>query len=156
MISGLGTADFIVETMQRMQFSPVLAPAFIFLFGAFVSFATRSSWGTFTIMMPLAIPMAHAFSIPCAIATGAVLSGGLFGDHCSPISDTTILSSTGAECDLVEHVKTQLPYAVVNGIIAFGCYILVGFTHSPLIVLLTVALQAATILIWNRLDLKKG
>lgn len=156
MISGLGTADFIVETMQRMQFSPVLVPAFIFLFGAFVSFATGSSWGTFTIMMPLAIPMAHAFSIPYAIATGAVLSGGLFGDHCSPISDTTILSSTGAECDLVEHVKTQLPYAVVNGIIAFGCYILVGFTHSPLIVLLTVALQAATILIWNRLDLKKG
>ena len=118
MISGLGTADFIVETMQRMQFSPVLVPAFIFLFGAFVSFATGSSWGTFTIMMPLAIPMAHAFSIPYAVATGAVLSGGLFGDHCSPISDTTILSSTGAECDLVEHVKTQLPYAVVNGIIA--------------------------------------
>ena len=155
MISGLGTANFIVETMQRMQFSPVLVPAFIFLFGAFVSFATGSSWGTFAIMMPLAIPMAHAFSIPYAIATGAVLSGGLFGDHCSPISDTTILSSTGAECDLVEHVKTQLPYAVVNGIIAFGCYILVGFTHSPMIVLLAVALQAATILIWNRLDFKK-
>ena len=110
---------------------------------------------TFAIMMPLAIPMAHAFGIPYAIATGAVLSGGLFGDHCSPISDTTILSSTGTECDLVERVKTQLPYAAVNGVIAVGCYILVSFTHSPLIVLLAVALQAATILIRNRLDLKK-
>lgn len=155
MISGLGTASFIVDTMQRMQFSPVLVPAFIFLFGAFVSFATGSSWGTFAIMMPLAIPMAHAFSIPYAIAAGAVLSGGLFGDHCSPISDTTILSSTGAECELVEHVKTQLPYAVVNGVIAFACYILVGFTYSPLVVLLAVALQAAVILAWNRMDVKK-
>ena len=155
MISGLGTASFIVDTMQRMQFSPVLVPAFLFLFGAFVSFATGSSWGTFAIMMPLAIPMAHAFSIPYAIAAGAVLSGGLFGDHCSPISDTTILSSTGAECELVEHVKTQLPYAVVNGVIAFACYILVGFTYSPLVVLLAVALQAAVILAWNRMDVKK-
>ena len=155
MISGLGTASFIVDTMQRMQFSPVLVPAFIFLFGAFVSFATCSSWGTFAIMMPLAIPMAHAFSIPYAIAAGAVLSGGLFGDHCSPISDTTILSSTGAECELVEHVKTQLPYAVVNGVIAFACYILVGFTYSPLVVLLAVELQAAVILAWNRMDVKK-
>lgn len=107
------------------------------------------------VLMALAIPMAHAFSIPYATAAGAVLSGGLFGDHCSPISDTTILSSTGAECDLVEHVKTQLPYAVVNGVIAFVCYILVGFTHSPLIVLLAVALQITVILVWNRLDLKK-
>ena len=155
MISGLGTASFIVDTMQKMQFSSVLVPAFIFLFGAFVSFATGSSWGTFAIMMPLAIPMAYAFNIPYAIAAGAVLSGGLFGDHCSPISDTTILSSTGAECELVEHVKTQLPYAVVNGVIAFACYILVGFTYSPLVVLLAVALQAAVILAWNRMDVKK-
>ena len=63
--------------------------------------------------------------------------------------------STGAECELVEHVKTQLPYAVVNGVIAFACYILVGFTHSPLVVLLAVALQAAVILAWNRMDVKK-
>ena len=154
MISGLGTANFIVESMQSIRFSPVLVPAFIFLFGAFVSFATGSSWGTFAIMMPLAIPMAHAFEIPFALAVGAVLSGGLFGDHCSPISDTTILSSTGAECDLVEHVKTQLPYALVNGTISFVCYLVAGATRSPLTVLLAVAIQLVVIFLWNRMDVR--
>ena len=156
MISGLGTASFIVDGLQSLNFSPVLVPAAIFLFGAFVSFSTGSSWGTFAIMMPLAIPMAHAFAIPYAIAAGAVLSGGLFGDHCSPISDTTVLSSAGAECDLVEHVKTQLPYALINGVIALFCYILVGFTHSPLVVVLAVAIQLAVILLWNRLTPHKA
>ena len=74
--------------------------------------------------------MAHAFGTSYAIAVGAVLSGGLFGDHCSPISDTTILSSTGAQCDLVGHVKTQLPYAVVAAVVSFITYIVAGFTQS--------------------------
>ena len=139
MISQLGTAEYIVHVLQSIRFSPVLVPAAIFIFGAFVSFSTGSSWGTFAIMMPLAIPMAQAFSIPFAIAVGAVLSGGLFGDHCSPISDTTILSSTGAECGLVDHVKTQLPYALVNGAIAFVTFILAGITKSPACLLFAVA-----------------
>ncbi|MCI8558426.1 MAG: sodium:proton exchanger [Lachnospiraceae bacterium] len=150
MISGLGTADFIVNGMKAVNFSAGLIPAAIFLFGTFVSFSTGSSWGTFAIMMPLAIPMAHAFSIPYAIAVGAVLSGGLFGDHCSPISDTTILSSTGAECDLVEHVKTQLPYALVNGVIAFGAYLFAGFTGSNLAVVLAVIALFGVIFVWNK------
>lgn len=150
MISGLGTADFIVNAMKAIHFSPVLIPAFIFLFGTFVSFSTGSSWGTFAIMMPLAIPMAHAFGIPYAIAVGAVLSGGLFGDHCSPISDTTILSSTGAQCDLVGHVKTQLPYAAVNGVIAFVTYIAAGVTKSPLTVVLAAALLGIVVFVWNK------
>lgn len=154
MISALGTADFIVNAMKSISFSPGLVPAALFLFGAFVSFSTGSSWGTFAIMMPLAIPMAHAFSIPYAIAVGAVLSGGLFGDHCSPISDTTILSSTGAQCDLVEHVKTQLPYACVNGVIAVGAYIFAGFTGSPFAVVLAIAALAAVVFVWNRRDAK--
>lgn len=150
MISGLGTADFIVNGMKAVNFSAGLIPAAIFLFGTFVSFSTGSSWGTFAIMMPLAIPMAHAFEIPYAIAVGAVLSGGLFGDHCSPISDTTILSSTGAECDLVEHVKTQLPYACVNGVIAFAAFLFAGFTKSPLAVVLAVAVLLAVMMVWGR------
>lgn len=154
MISGLGTADFIVNGMKSMQFSPGLVPAALFLFGAFVSFSTGSSWGTFAIMMPLAIPMAHAFAIPYGIAVGAVLSGGLFGDHCSPISDTTILSSTGAECDLVEHVKTQLPYACVNGVIALLAYIFAGFTGSPLAVVLAIVLLFVVIMVWSRREVK--
>ena len=156
MISGLGTAEFIVEFLQAMRFSAALVPACIFLFGAFVSFSTGSSWGTFAIMMPLAIPMAQAFGIPFAIAVGAVLSGGLFGDHCSPISDTTILSSTGAECDLVEHIRTPLPYAVVNGIIAFAAYIIAGVTKSPAALLFAVAALVAVMIVFNRLPDKMG
>lgn len=150
MISSLGTADFIVNGMKSIQFSAGLVPAAIFLFGAFVSFSTGSSWGTFAIMMPLAIPMAHAFSIPYAIAVGAVLSGGLFGDHCSPISDTTILSSTGAGCDLVAHVKTQLPYACVNGVIAFLAFIFAGFTKNPLTVVLAVIALFIVMMLWSK------
>lgn len=150
MISALGTADFIVNGLKSIHFSAGLVPAAIFLFGAFVSFSTGSSWGTFAIMMPLAIPMAHAFEMPYAIAVGAVLSGGLFGDHCSPISDTTILSSTGAQCDLIAHVKTQLPYACVNGGIAMIAYLFAGFTKSPLSVVLAVLLLLAVMMVWGR------
>lgn len=152
MISGLGTAEFIVEFLQAMSFSPSLVPAAIFLFGAFISFSTGSSWGTFAIMMPLAIPMAQAFGIPFYIAVGAVLSGGLFGDHCSPISDTTILSSTGAECDLVEHIKTQLPYAVVNGIIAMIAYIIAGVTGSEAALGFAVVTLVVVMLVLNRVS----
>lgn len=156
MISNLGTAEFIIGILQRSNFSGWLIPAFIFLFGTFVSFSTGSSWGTFAIMMPLAIPMAHAFEIPYAICVGAVLSGGLFGDHCSPISDTTILSSTGAECDLVDHVKTQLPYACVNGAIAFVSFILAGITRSPACVVFAVALLLTCMFVWNRVEAGKN
>lgn len=152
MISGLGTAEFIVQLLQSMKFAAALIPAAIFLFGAFVSFSTGSSWGTFAIMMPLAIPMAQAFGIPFYIAVGAVLSGGLFGDHCSPISDTTILSSTGAECDLVEHIKTQLPYAVVNGSIAFVAYIIAGVTKSPVALGFAVVALVVVMFIFNKIS----
>lgn len=152
MISGLGTAEYIVQLLQSMKFAAALIPAVIFLFGAFVSFSTGSSWGTFAIMMPLAIPMAQAFAIPFYIAVGAVLSGGLFGDHCSPISDTTILSSTGAECDLVEHIKTQLPYAMVNGSIAFVAYIIAGVTKSPVALGFAVVALVAVMFIFNKIS----
>lgn len=142
-IKGLGTADFIIQIM-RGNISPILIPAIVFLFGACVSFSTGSSWGTFAIMMPLAIPMAVSFSVSIPICVGAVLSGGLFGDHCSPISDTTILSSTGAGCDLVDHVKTQLPYAALNGAIAFVGYLIAGITQSVVSLAAVLALLAAS------------
>lgn len=156
MISNLGTADFIISILKSANFKPELIPAFIFLFGTFVSFSTGSSWGTFAIMMPLAIPMAHAFGIPYAICVGAVLSGGLFGDHCSPISDTTILSSTGAECDLVDHVRTQLPYACVNGVIAFVSFVLAGFTRNPFCAVFAVAVLVLCMFIWNKAERRKN
>ena len=96
-----------------------------------MAFATGSSWGTFAICMPLALPLAFAFTgneltILVVAVFAAVAGGGVFGDHCSPLSDTTILSSTGAACDHLDHVKTQLPYALVCGAIALAGYLLVG------------------------------
>lgn len=105
-----------------------MVPALIFLFGALISFATGSSWGVWSIMMPIAIPMALAFSIPLPFAIGAVIGGGLFGDQCSPISDTTIMSSTGASCNHIVHVSTQLPYGISVGISAFVGFLFGGLT----------------------------
>ena len=96
----LGAAAYIAEQAQS-GFPYWLVPAVAFLLSAIISFATGSSWGTFAIMMPLVIPTAIAIDAPLLVAIGAVLSGGLFGDHCSPISETTILSSTGAGCDQI-------------------------------------------------------
>lgn len=149
-ISELGTADFIIQLMQKSSIPGVLVPAILFLFGACVSFSTGSSWGTFAIMMPLAIPMAYAFTIPVYICVGAVLSGGLFGDHCSPISDTTILSSTGAGCDLVDHVRTQLPYACLNGAIALIGFVIAGITKSALALAVSVALLIVCVIILGK------
>lgn len=108
--------------------NPGLVPALIFLIGALISFATGSSWGVWSIMMPIAIPMAHSLNIPLTFVIGAVVGGGLFGDHCSPISDTTILSSTGAACDHIVHVRTQIPYTLTVGISAFIGFLLGGLT----------------------------
>ena len=94
----MGTAAYIVEQLDG-NVPGNMVPAIIFLAAASMSFATGSSWGTIAIMLPLAIPMADGLDAPMLVSIGAVLSGGLFGDHCSPISDSTILASTGAGCD---------------------------------------------------------
>ncbi|MCT7655781.1 Na+/H+ antiporter NhaC family protein [Oceanimonas sp. NS1] len=111
------------------------------LLSAIISFATGSSWGTFAIMLPLVIPTAIAIDAPLYACIGAVLSGGLFGDHCSPISETTILSSTGSGCDQFEHFRTQPPYALLNGGIALSGFVLAGFSASPLILAGAIVIQ---------------
>jgi Na+/H+ antiporter NhaC len=88
-----------------------------------MAFATGTSWGTFSIMIPVAVPMAVGMDANVALCIGAVISGGVFGDHCSPISDTTIISSMAADCEIVEHVKTQLPYALLSGFIALLLFV---------------------------------
>lgn len=110
--------------------TPGLVPAMVFLFGAGISFATGSSWGVWSIMMPIAFPMAVAFNLPLPYVVGAVISGGMFGDQCSPISDTTILSSTGASCNHVVHVMTQLPYGIAVGVSAFIGFLVGGLTKQ--------------------------
>ncbi|WP_436878063.1 Na+/H+ antiporter NhaC family protein [Mammaliicoccus sciuri] len=112
----LGTANYIVQVIDG-TIPPAIVPALIFLVGACMSFANGTSWGTFAIMLPLAIPLGYHLDISLAVCIGAVISGGIFGDHSSPISDTTILSSTGASADHKDHNKTQVPIAIFNGVV---------------------------------------
>lgn len=109
----------------------VMLLAVIFAVAAIMSFATGSSWGTFAICMPIALPLAFSFtdnqmSLLIVACFAAVAGGGVFGDHCSPLSDTTVLSSTGAASDHIDHVKTQLPYALICGLLAFIAYLIIG------------------------------
>ncbi|MDQ7044440.1 MAG: Na+/H+ antiporter NhaC family protein [Sulfurimonas sp.] len=98
----------------------------IFLLSSLISFSTGTSWGTFSIMIPIAVPMALGMDANVALVIGAVISGGIFGDHCSPISDTTIISSMAADCEIIEHVRTQLPYALISGLIALTLFIILS------------------------------
>ena len=126
----MGTANFIISVTEGLL-TPHLLPAVIFIVSAIMAFATGSSWGTFAICMPIALPLAFNMTggqlttIVVAVFA-AVAGGGVFGDHCSPLSDTTILSSMGSASDHLDHVKTQLPYAVVCGTVALVAYLAVG------------------------------
>mgnify|MGYP003313807114 CR=1 FL=1 len=100
----------------------------VFVMGALISLSTGSSYGTFAILMAIAVPIGYQLDASMYLTIAAVLSGGLFGDHCSPISDTTIISSMAAATDHIDHVRTQLPYALVGGAIATVCFGLLGAT----------------------------
>lgn len=101
-------------------------PAAIFVLSAIIAFATGTSWGTFSIMLPIAVPLAVGLDAPIALAMGAVISGGVFGDHCSPISDTTIISAMASGCSVQEHTTTQLPYALISAVISLLLFIGAG------------------------------
>lgn len=136
----LGTGAYAAE-LARQGLSGALLPVVTFILAAIISFATGSSWGTIIIMMPLAVPAAVSTGALMPVVIGAVLSGGLFGDHCSPVSETTILSSTGAGTTPLEHFRTQLPYALTNGAIALAGFLLAGLTGVPWVALAAVAAQ---------------
>lgn len=138
-IKELGTAKFLVSVLSG-NLPPFILPSIIFILASIISFATGTSYGTMGILMPLTIPLAfalnpasHSYMIG---AISAVLTGSIFGDHCSPISDTTILSSMGSACDHIDHVKTQLYYALVVAVVAvLGGYIPVGLGAPVYLVL---------------------
>ena len=125
-IKGMGTGQFLASLMGD-SISGAFCPAIVFLMGSLMAFCTGTSWGTFSIMMPIAIPMAVAMGGNILLTIGAVVSAGIFGDHCSPLSDTTILSSMSVGTDLFSHVKTQLPYALVTAACATTLYVVFGF-----------------------------
>ena len=128
----LNTADYIISVTESWL-TPRVLPVLAFLITGFVAFSTGTSWGTYAIMIPIAVPLAFSFSAneldTVVYATiAAVSGGGVFGDHCSPLSDTSILASTGAASDHIDHVKTQLPYAAIIGGISILLYLAVGMT----------------------------
>ena len=124
-LGDLGTGAFIANIVGG-NLPNFLIPATLFLAGALISFSTGTSWGTFAILIPLGMPLAVSLDLPPSLLLAAILGGGVFGDHCSPISDTTAVSAIASGCDLLEHVRTQLPYALVGGTIALILYVVAG------------------------------
>ena len=141
---GLGLAAFLSETVKGGGFPLWLLPAIGYLLGCVIAFSTGTSWGTFAIMIPIIIPIATGLASNLTgdallnvllINVGSVVSGAVFGDHCSPISDTTILSSTGSNCPLLEHVTTQIPYAGLVAIASFIGVLIGGISLNPILAL---------------------
>ncbi|MEZ4236723.1 MAG: Na+/H+ antiporter NhaC family protein [Myxococcota bacterium] len=124
---------------------PGLLPAAVFVVGAATSFATGTSWGTFAVLIPVVVPLGLQLGLPAPLLLAAVLSGGVFGDHCSPISDTTILASMGAGCDHADHVATQLPYALTVGGAALAGFAAAGLVGPAAGHLTGVALVVAAV-----------
>ena len=121
----LGTGIY-VASLSKDLLSPSFIAPILFISSAFISFSTGTSWGTFAIMIPIAVPTAIYSDASLSLSIAAVLSGSIFGDHCSPISDTTIVSSMASACDHIDHVRTQLPYAMFLAILAAGLFWIAG------------------------------
>jgi len=144
-VGDVGTADFLIQVVSTTVPS-LLLPILVFAISCLVAFSTGTSWGTMAIVVPLAVPLASAYvtgdptTSPVVLATlSAVLSGSIFGDHCSPISDTTIMSSMASGSDHIDHVKTQMPYAITGAAFAIISYLIVGLFNSILGSLLALA-----------------
>ena len=150
MTDSLGASEFVAGVVKASAggFMNFL-PAIIFVIGAVIAFATGTSWGTFGILIPIVVNVFsgtnHELMI---ISISACMAGAVCGDHCSPISDTTIMASAGAQCDHVNHVSTQLPYAIVAAVVSFLSYIVAGFVQTPWIALpVAVILMIITLVI---------
>ncbi|MEM9840664.1 MAG: Na+/H+ antiporter NhaC family protein [Pseudomonadota bacterium] len=124
-LRALGTGDLIAGLATAFPL-PIALPALIFLAAAGTSFCVGTSWGTYGILIPVAMPLALGADIPPSLMLAAVLGGGVFGDHASPISDTTLIASLAAGCDHIEHVRTQLPYALTAALMATAAYLAAG------------------------------
>ena len=162
MTDSLGSTDYvtgIVESISNNDALMSMLPAFLFLIACGIAFATGTSWGTFGIMIPIA---AAAFNADMGselmiICISACMAGGVFGDHCSPISDSTIMASAGAQCDHIQHVSTQLPYALTAGATALVCYILAGFIRNWVVCLpISIALMVCVLLVIRSMANKKA
>lgn len=154
----LGTGDFVSSFLNSLGVSLAILPCIIFLVAGFIGFAMGTSWGTIALILPIVVGVFNEGDPLFLVAVGATLAGAVYGDHISPISDTTILSSAGAKCNHLRHVATQLPYATTVMVVCFVCYIVAGFTGNPWISLVLGALLivvAVKILHESNIGMKK-
>lgn len=149
MTDSLGAKEYVADLVRNVSGMWLnLLPAIVFIIGVFLAFATGTSWGTFGILIPIVV---DAFSTTnhtmMIIAISACMAGAVCGDHCSPISDTTIMASAGAQCNHMNHVSTQLPYAIVVAIVSCVTYIIAGFVKNPVVSLVIgIILMMGTIM----------
>ncbi len=149
MTDSLGAREFVSALVEGSASGlQVMLPAIIFLIGCFLSFSTGTSWGTFGILIPITIsvfPITTSIGVVCV---SACMAGAVCGDHCSPISDTTIMASAGADCDHINHVNTQLPYAITVAAVSFVAYVLAGLIPNWLVVLpIAIAMMIGTLFV---------
>ena len=150
MTDSLGAADYVANLMQSAAGGlMMLLPAIIFLVGCLLAFATGTSWGTFGILIPIVVAVFNGIDENMMIMSiSACMAGAVCGDHCSPISDTTIMASAGGQCNHVNHVTTQLPYAVTVAAVSFVTYIIAGFIQNAFICLpIGLALMFGTLMV---------
>ena len=152
----IGTGEFVSGLVSGSNVSLSILPAIIFAVAAFLSFSMGTAWGTFGILIPIVSMICEGSAEGASIlipALGATLAGSVYGDHCSPISDTTILSSAGAKCEHIRHVETQIPYATMVAAICFVGYIIAGFVRNPWITLaasVVMLLGVVTFLVYKQ------
>ena len=151
MTTSLGSDVFVAGVVNQFAENNAvmsMIPAVVFLIGCFISFATGTSWGTFGILIPIVVKVFNydASNILMIISVSACMAGAVCGDHCSPISDTTIMASAGAHCEHINHVSTQLPYALTCAVISLICYIFSGFVRNTAICLVVSIIFELTVL----------
>ena len=153
MTDSLGAAEFVAGAMENAAGGLVnFLPAIIFLVGCFLAFATGTSWGTFGILIPIVVAVfAGTNETMMIISISACMAGAVCGDHCSPISDTTIMASAGAQCNHVNHVSTQLPYALTVAAVSFVTYLVAGFVQTAFVALpVGIVLMIVTLIILRK------
>ena len=149
----LKIGDYVSNLVREHSLPNTIIPAIFFLVSLGLGFSTGTSWGTFSILLPIVFAIFKTdMSTIMIISMSAVMAGAVCGDHISPISDTTILSSTGAGCNHIEHVNTQIPYALIVAGISFICYVISGFTQNGYIGLVigVIAIPAILFMIYKR------
>ena len=152
----LQAGAFVYNTLQSASISTAILPACLFIVGAGLSFSTGTSWGTFGILIPMATSLFPEGSTMLVISIASILAGAVCGDHISPISDTTIMASTGAKCNHLYHVTTQIPYALVVASACFIGYLVAGFTQNLLLTLFVAFVSLCIIIFVIRLYQKKS